>query len=74
MRATLATNPALPVVACKWKVRIVLTANVVVVVRGVKNPLRTYAGCQRNASSGIRPTNQLHDHNPLYRLEQCNSD
>lgn len=74
MRATLATNPALPVVACKWKVRTVLTANVVVVVRGVKNPLRTYPGCQRKASSRLWPTNQLHDHHPLYRLEHCNSD
>ena len=45
MRATLATSPALPVVACKWKVRMVLIANVDVVVRGVKNPLRTYSIC-----------------------------
>ena len=45
MRATLATNPAPPVVACNWKVRMVLIANVDVVVRGVKNPLRTYLGC-----------------------------
>ena len=41
MRATLAPIPAFPVVACKWKVRIVLIANVDVVVNGVRYPLRT---------------------------------
>ena len=43
MRAALATSPALPVVACKWKVRMVLIANVDVVVSGVRYPFRTYS-------------------------------
>ena len=41
-RATLATSAEFPVVACKWNVRMVLIANVDAVVKGVKNPLRTY--------------------------------
>ena len=65
MRATLATNPALPVVACKLKVRSVLVAKVDVVVRGVRNPLRTFSGCQRKQLSRRAETDQLHDHDPL---------
>lgn len=56
MRATLATSPALPVVACNWKVRMVLIANVVVVVRAVRNPLRTYTADQRKQPSNMTET------------------
>lgn len=56
MRATLATSPALPVVACNWKVRMVLIANVVVVVRAVRNPLRTYTADQRKQPSKMTET------------------
>ena len=65
MKATLATSPTLPVEACKWKVRMVPIANVDVVVRGIRNPLRTYLGCQIYQVSRMAETNQYHDHYPL---------
>ena len=50
MRTMLAASPALPLVACNWNVRIVLIANVDVVVSGVKNPLRTYRRHQKEST------------------------
>ena len=74
MRATLATSPALPVVACIWKVRIVLIANVDDVVNGVKNPLRTCSGCQRHLPSRMAITDQLYDHGPLQSLQHSHDN
>ena len=43
----------------------VLIANVDVVVRAARNPLRTYPGCQKNQPSRMAETDHFHDHDPL---------